>query len=105
GGYEQNALPPVSPDAHHLRVHDLAGLRVERGERFVHQQDLRIDGKRAGEIDALTHAARELARMVVLESLEADELQELHRALPFGGAALTTGPAPDQPVGGHRAPR
>src|SRR5262249_61973783 len=88
-----------------LRLHDLAGLRVERRERFVHQQDLRIDGQRAGEVDALTHAARELARMVMLESLKADELQELHRALPFGGADSARDLAPDDRVGEHRAPR
>src|SRR5262249_39011949 len=104
-GDEQDGLAAVLPDAHQLRLHDLAGLRVERGERFVHQQDLWIDGQRAGEVDALTHAARELARMVVLESLEADELQELHRALPFGGAHSARDLAPDDRVGEHRAPR
>src|SRR5262249_57136432 len=53
----------------------------------------------------LTHAARELARMVMLESLKADELQELHRALPFGGADSARDLAPDDRVGEHRAPR
>src|SRR5262249_33472478 len=104
-GDEQHGLAPILPDAHQLRLHDLAGLRVERGERFVHQQDLRIDGKRAGKVDALTHAARELARMVVLESLEADELQELHRALSFGGTDPARDLAPNDRVGEHGAPR
>src|SRR5262249_40751406 len=43
--------------------------------------------------------------MVVLESLEADELQQLHRALPLGGADLARDLAPDDRVGEHRAPR
>src|SRR5262249_57670401 len=69
------------------------------------QEDLGVDGEGAGEIDALAHAARELARMVVLESLEADELQKLHRALPFGRADSPGDLAPDDRVGEHRAPR
>ena len=35
----------------------LADKRVECGEWFVEQQDLRVDGKCAGETDALLHAA------------------------------------------------
>src|SRR5262249_10747772 len=66
---------------------------------------LRVDGERAGEIDALAHAAGELARMVVLESLEADELQELQCALPFGRADAPRDLAPDDRVSEHRAPR
>src|SRR5215472_5555196 len=104
-GHEQDRLAASFPDAHELRLHDLAGLRVERGERLVHQQDLRVDGERASEIDALAHAARELARMVVLEALEADELQELHRAPPFGRPDSARDLAPDDRVGEHCAPR
>src|SRR5262245_11169930 len=43
--------------------------------------------------------------MVVFESLEADELQKLHRALPFGRADSPRDLAPDDRVGEHRAPR
>src|SRR5918911_192588 len=39
----------------------LAHARVERAERLVEQQDLRLDGERAGEGHALALAARELA--------------------------------------------
>ena len=42
-----------------------AGLRVDRGERLVHQQDLGLVGQRAGDRHALLHAARELPRVAV----------------------------------------
>jgi len=35
-------------------------LRVERRERLVHQQDIRIDRKRPHQPNALLHAAGEL---------------------------------------------
>ena len=75
-GDEQDGLAPLLPDAHQLGLHDLAGLRIERGERLVHQQDFGIDRERAGEIDALAHAAGELARIIVLEAFKADEPQQ-----------------------------
>ena len=40
------------------------------------QQDLRLDRQRAGDADALLHPARELARVDVLESAEADEVED-----------------------------
>src|ERR1700741_2149271 len=47
-------------------------LLVDRGERLVHQDDVGVDGERAREADALAHAAGELARVAVLEALQAD---------------------------------
>src|SRR5205807_9476367 len=104
-GDEQDRLAASFPDAHELRLHDLAGLRVERRERLVHQQDLWVDRQRAREIDPLAHAARELARMVIFESLEADELQELQGALPFDRTDAARDLPPDDRVCEHRAPR
>ena len=48
-----------------LGLHGLARLRVERAERLVHQQHLGIDGERAGDADALLHAAGKLMRAAV----------------------------------------
>ena len=45
-------------DAQQLLLHHDLGLRVERGERLVHQQDRPFHDQRAGERDALAHAAR-----------------------------------------------
>ena len=38
----------------------LTHLRVERAERFVQEQDARLDGESAGQRDALALAARKL---------------------------------------------
>src|SRR5579871_1769371 len=65
-GDEQHGLASLLPDAHQLGLHDLAGLRIERGERLVHQENLRIDGERAGKVDALAHATGKLARIIAL---------------------------------------
>src|SRR6185295_17101424 len=62
---EERGLLVLLPDAEQLVAHRLASLRVERAERLVEQQDLRIDGERAGDADALPHAARQLVRAVV----------------------------------------
>ena len=104
-GDEQHGLAALLPDAHQLGLHDLAGLRVERRERLVHQQDFRVDRERAGEVDALAHAAGQLARIVVLEAVEPDQLEQLHGAPPLDRADLAGDLGPDDGVGEHRAPR
>ena len=66
-----------------------ADLGVERGERLVEQQDLRLDGERAGEGDALLLAARELIGIAVGELRQLDELEHLLDAgIDLGGAAM-----------------
>ena len=50
-----------------LLHHDL-GLRVERGERLVHQQDRPFHDQRARQRHALAHAARQLARQMAARS-------------------------------------
>ena len=56
-------------------LQDFAGLRVERGERLVHQQDRRVHRERAHQPDALLHAAGELIGIVPLESGQADQFE------------------------------
>ena len=104
-GDEQHGLAALLPDAQQLGLHDLAGLRVERGERLVHQQDFRIDRERAREVDALAHAAGKLARIVVLEAFEPDELEQVERALALRGADAAGDLGADQRIGEHGAPR
>ena len=69
----------------------LPHLRVERAERLVEQQHLRLRGQRAGQRDALPLAAGELRRIARAEALEPDQLQQLvarARAISaFGDAA------------------
>ena len=71
----------VLPDAQQLDLHQVAGLRVERRERLVHQQHVGIGGERAGEADALLHAAGQLVREMALEAGEPDHLDQRLRDL------------------------
>ena len=82
-GDEHHGLALVGPlhELQELLLQDLAGLRVERGERLVHQQDRRIDRERAHEADALLHAAGELIGILLLEAGEADEVEIVPHAL------------------------
>ena len=49
-------------DLHHRVLQMGAGQRVERAERLVEQQDLRLHRQRPGDADALLHAARNFGR-------------------------------------------
>ena len=60
----------------------LAHPRVERAERLVEQQHLRLDGERAGERHALALAARQLGRVAVREAVQVDQLEQLVDARP-----------------------
>src|SRR4051812_9117762 len=62
-GNEEHRLAGLVPDLEQLLLHELARLRVERGKRLVHQQDLGVGGERAGQVAALLHAARKLVRV------------------------------------------
>ena len=51
---------------------------VQRGDRLVGDDQLRLQGERAGDADALALAAGELVRVaVVVLGVEADDLQQL----------------------------
>ena len=58
----------------------LAHLGVERAERLVEQQHLRLDRERPRQRDALTLTARELRRPAVRHEVELHELEELPHA-------------------------
>src|SRR5438128_1867861 len=80
-GNEQHGLFGFHPDLQQLLLHQLAGLRVERCERLVHQQNLRIHDQRARKVHALLHAARQLVGIMMLEAGKADHLDEVGRTL------------------------
>ena len=71
-----------SISAQQLLLQDFAGLRVERRERLVHQQDRRVHGERAHQAHALLHAAGELIGIVALEAGEPDQLEIMRRPAP-----------------------
>ena len=69
------ALDELVQQTAHLRAGDL----VERGERFVHRQQRRAEGKGPHQRDTLLHAAGELVGMGIEERAETDPLQQLDR--------------------------
>ena len=69
------------PQLEQLVVEALARQGIERAERLVEQQDLRVADERARDRHALAHAARQLVRIRLGEVGDADELEQLARAL------------------------
>ena len=58
---------------------------IERTERLVEQENLRLHRKRAGNADALFHAAGDFRRPLVLGMRHLNETKVVHRPLmPFG---------------------
>ena len=56
-------------------------LRRGAGGRLVEEQQPRVAGKRAGDLQAPLVAVGQVPRVIVRVLLDADELQELHRLL------------------------
>jgi len=65
-------------------VHDLAGLRVERTERLVHEQYLRARHERPGDGRPLLHAPGELIRISVGRGFQTHDGQQRIRAAGRG---------------------
>ena len=85
--------------------HLLAGQRIERAERLVHQQDVGLVHQRPADRHALLHAARQFARRLAFEAREPDQLQQ-RRGLV--GAARVHAPhhaQREQHVVEHAGPR
>ena len=60
------------PDLQEFVLQLFARQRIERAERLVHQQDIGIVGKHAGDRDPLLHSAGKLVRIAVGKALEPD---------------------------------
>ena len=92
----------LQPQLHQFAAQVLGREHVERGKRFIHEENFRLDRQGARESDALFHAAGELLGIGVLESLQAHRVQRFeraamallvrHRRAP--AAALRRSPAP-----------
>ena len=78
---EHDGEAAARPDRQQLALQLLAGERIERAERLVHQQDAGIVGKHARNGDALLHAAGELVGIAAGGALKADESHEFVRDL------------------------
>ena len=71
----------VHGDAADFVAQRLAGEHVERAERLVHAEDLRLHDERARDADALLHAAGKFLRQHVAVAVEADHLDDLLEVL------------------------
>ena len=94
----------LAPEIEKVGAQGLRRQHVERRERLVHQQDVRMDDERAGEADALPHATRELPRIGGLEAVEPDQVDRGERAAPDLRLGQAQGLEPDLDVLEHRQP-
>ena len=74
-GHQNESRAEFALHADQFELRLLAQFAVERGERFVEQQQLRSSRQRAGERDALLLAAGELVRLACAVGFELDEPQ------------------------------
>ena len=65
---------PLGPQLLQLLSEVLRRQHVERGERLVEEEHLRMDDQRAGEPNALLHPAGQLLGEGLLVSVEADQV-------------------------------
>ena len=90
-------LPSSPCSAQQLLLQLGAHDRVDRAERLVHQQDVRVDRESPSDADALLLAARELAGVPVGErAVESDRVEQLERVL----VRLALGRAAEERHGG-----
>ena len=95
---EHHRLAVGGPEVEQEVAHDLPGLRVERPERLVHEQDLGVADQHLRQRDALALAAGEHVRVAVDEGRRARPGASHPRArsaasprgTPFGSSATAT---------------
>ena len=87
-GDEQHRGPQLHPQLLHDRPQFLAGELIERAERLVEHQKLRLVHQRAAQRGALQHAAGQLPGMLVAEIGEPDFLEQRFGAVAKFGLAL-----------------
>ena len=72
------------PEGDQFFLHNEPGLRIERGERLVHEEQVRLDRKGPGDAHALAHAAGKLVGVGAFKAREAHELDiAADAAVPF----------------------
>ena len=77
---EQDRRLEMRPQPQQQFLHQEPRLVVERAERLVHEQDVRLVDQRARDLDTLLQAARKLVRVVALKAFEADLFHQAQRA-------------------------
>ncbi len=104
-GDEEDRRAGLGDDRQHLVLQTLAGHRVERSERLVHQEDRGILRETAGDLDALLHAARHLGRILRPVAGEADLREQALDAILALGARRARRFERKRHVLGRGAPR
>ena len=85
--HENDRDVDVPPDFEQIVLHLSPGLRVERPERFVHEQNARLRREGSGDRHTLLHASGKLSGIVVRIPGQPDDVQPLQRDV-FGGVAI-----------------
>ena len=79
-GHEDDGLALGLPDAKQFAAHDEARDGVQRAERLVEEEHVRIDGQGARDFKPLLHAAGKLRRVSLFEPLQPDHLDVVRDA-------------------------
>ena len=103
-GDEHDRLLHLLVQADQLGLQALARMGVERAERLVHEQQVGIDRERAGQPDALAHAAGELVGPARLGARKADQLEIAPRDPLALRRAHALGLEPELDIGERAAP-
>ena len=104
-GHVDHGLAGLPPHVREQALHVVAGERVERRERLVHQQHGRIVGERARDGDPLLHPAGQMMRVGLHELFELHQLELLARDLLALGLADPLHLQAEGHVSERRAPR
>src|SRR3989442_2276569 len=80
-GHVHQGDADLAVDALELDLHLLAQVLVQCSERLVEQEDVRVEDEATCERDALLLAAGELARMLVGEPAQPDQVEDFPHAL------------------------
>ena len=95
-GHEDDRLANLLLQAQELVLQALAGDRVDRAERLVHEHQRRVDGQGAGEADALALAARQLGGVALAQARARGR-----RARAAPPRACACGPGPSRAAAGR----
>jgi hypothetical protein len=76
-GDEDDGLASLHPDLLDKQIHLVAGEGVQRAERLVHEDDVRVVGETAHDTGALLHAAGKLARHLLFEPGQPHFVEEI----------------------------
>jgi hypothetical protein len=78
---EQDGLAERALKAQQLVLHLGADERVQRAERFVHDENVGVGSERSCKAYALAHPAAEFMRQVISPAREANDVQHFLRTL------------------------